>query len=514
MKPGPALSRASVLALVVLTLVAASCPRKSEAPPPADKPAQVALLLSADVRGYLEPCGCSEFMLGGLDRAAAQVEQARRELGAAAHLNGGDSLFSAAASDEAHAQQDLLKARAVAQAFASMDTLAEAIYPRDLATGPAALATLAAPYPLLGAPGSPGFIVAERGGIRLGAAMGSDLASLRSQVAAARAAGAEFVVALAGVPMKDLVGMGPELASAGADAALVGHQDSDLSGDEERQVDARLPLFSVKNRGRSLVRLDQHRVEGAPPGFVPAASDESRAHELRQRDDEIDSLETRAHDATGPLKEAMDKKVGEKQAQRDALAAQPVAPPPGRSWFSYHFVELSSEKPSAPGVRRLIDGFSVEVGKLNVEWAHQHGKDCPTAKPGQPAFIGTAECINCHLAPGDVWEKTGHHQAYATLAAKHKEFDLDCIRCHVVGPDQPGGVCRVDKIAGRENVGCESCHGAGSLHADAPEKVAMPVPKPAEQNCRVCHTPENSANFDYLNYLPKILKPGHGKPAK
>jgi 2',3'-cyclic-nucleotide 2'-phosphodiesterase (5'-nucleotidase family) len=186
-----------LLAVVVLPLIAASCPRRSETPSApstrAAPDARVAVLLSADVRGYLEPCGCSEFMLGGLDRAAAQVEQARAEDGAVAHINGGDSLFAGVAADESHTQQELFKAKAVVRAFATMDTFAEALGPRDRAMGAAALSQLGNPYPLLGEPGSPSFVVAERGGVRLGAAAGADLASLKAQVVAARAAGAEFV---------------------------------------------------------------------------------------------------------------------------------------------------------------------------------------------------------------------------------------------------------------------------------------------------------------------------------
>ena len=277
-------------------------------------------------------------------------------------------------------------------------------------------------------------------------------------------------------------------------------------------VDAGLPVLTLMNRGRAIARVDFHRVAGAPPGFVPVTSGAEQAHDLQLRDAEIDSLKKRAHLAESPLKEAMDKKIAEKQAQRDALAAQKPAPPAGRSWLSTQFVELSDDKPRSQAGHALIEKFDADVSQLNLAWARAHGVSCPAAKPGEPAFAGTASCIACHAEPGEVYKGTEHSHAYATLEKVHKQFDLDCVRCHVVGTNAPGGVCRVDQVEGRKNVGCESCHGRGSLHADDPN-VPVPVPEPGEQNCRVCHTPENSTAFDYATYLPKILGPGHGKPS-
>ena len=77
-------------ALTVLTLLAvglSGCKRAPEptaAPAPdmaaeASKPSGAILLFSADTRGYLGPCGCSENMRGGIARAAAQLGKVRTE---------------------------------------------------------------------------------------------------------------------------------------------------------------------------------------------------------------------------------------------------------------------------------------------------------------------------------------------------------------------------------------------------------------------------------------------------
>lgn len=497
-----------VVAALALALASCSRARASSSPDP-----QLAVVVTADVRGYLEPCGCSEHMLGGLDRVAAQVEQARKELGAAVHVGAGDELFAGPPADAAHAQQDNLKARTLLEAFAQLQTAALALGPRDLPMAPPVVSQARPPFPVLGAGTLPPFAVDRSHGIALGMATGPDAATLAKNVAGAKAAGAEVVLALAEFPMKDLLPAAPALQKAGADVAVVGHQAMDVDGDDDRMVEAGLPVLSVMNRGRAVARIDLHKVSGAPAGFVAVTSGQEQQHELELRDAEIESLKKRAHLASGPLKAAMEKKIAEKQAQRDAFAAQKPAPPAGRSWFSIQFIQLSDDKPRSDAGRKLIEQFTAEVGTLNLAWAKEHGQDCPAPKRAEAAFVGTAACIKCHQDPGSVWRSTAHSHAYATLEQVHKQYDLDCIRCHVVGTNAPGGVCRVDKVAGRENVGCESCHGRGSLHAARPKKVLMPVVAPGEQNCRVCHTPENSTAFDFASYLPKILGPGHGEPA-
>jgi hypothetical protein len=79
----------------------------SPAAPPASGPAKGAvLLLSADTRGYLAPCGCSENMRGGIARAAEQVLQARKGPLPVLYIDGGDSLFGAAKLAPAQVPQE------------------------------------------------------------------------------------------------------------------------------------------------------------------------------------------------------------------------------------------------------------------------------------------------------------------------------------------------------------------------------------------------------------------------
>ncbi len=138
----------------------------------------------------------------------------------------------------------------------------------------------------------------------------------------------------------------------------------------------------------------------------------------------------------------------------------------------------------------------------------------PTDSPlpavaGQPSFVGVEACTKCHAEARAVWDGTRHAHAYATLADQNKQFNLDCVSCHVVGYEQPGGssVTHVDKLM---NVQCEDCHGPGSAHAANPKHVRPLIAKPTKDTCLSCHHPPHVEAFDAEKKMADILGPGHG----
>ncbi|NUO47813.1 MAG: hypothetical protein HOV80_03035, partial [Polyangiaceae bacterium] len=109
-----------------------------------------------------------------------------------------------------------------------------------------------------------------------------------------------------------------------------------------------------------------------------------------------------------------------------------------------------------------------------------------------------------------VWNKTAHAHAYATLEKQFVEFNLDCVGCHVTGYEKPGGstVTAVEKL---KDVGCETCHGPGSLHANDPKKKGLIVTKPDPKSCvSECHHPPHVEGFDPVAKMQLVLGPGHG----
>jgi len=85
-------------------------------------------------------------------------------------------------------------------------------------------------------------------------------------------------------------------------------------------------------------------------------------------------------------------------------------------------------------------------------------------------YVGSAACKECHPAEYAVWEKSGHSHAYEALDKKaskpsQRNFDPECIICHTVGFEYRIGYFGSGKDEPYlRNVGCENCHGPGSLH--------------------------------------------------
>jgi predicted CXXCH cytochrome family protein len=198
--------------------------------------------------------------------------------------------------------------------------------------------------------------------------------------------------------------------------------------------------------------------------------------------------------------------------RRERLAAAPLPASEGKNTLAARFVPLEAAMPGSPETLALVQAYDREVAKLNLAWAKEHGEDCPKPGKNEAGYVGNEACRDCHAEAFPVWDASKHAHAYDDLAKAGKNYRLDCVKCHVVGYQQPGGVCRVDKVEARKDVGCESCHGPGSLHSADPTLDNV-VRKPEAELCTGCHDLENSPHFDFALYLPEILGPGHGKPA-
>ncbi len=97
--------------------------------------ATATLFLSADLRGYLGPCGCAEAMRGGIERAAFQVLEAHKGRTPVFYLDGGDSLFGSTSIPAVQIPQQQRKAQAIAEAFQLMQIQAHALGELDDARG-------------------------------------------------------------------------------------------------------------------------------------------------------------------------------------------------------------------------------------------------------------------------------------------------------------------------------------------------------------------------------------------
>jgi 2',3'-cyclic-nucleotide 2'-phosphodiesterase (5'-nucleotidase family) len=120
-------------------------------------------------------------------------------------------------------------------------------------------------------------------------------------------------------------------------------------------------------------------------------------------------------------------------------------------------------------------------------------------------FVGADTCAGCHVEEKEIWDKTGHAHAMATLERKNQQFDNECVKCHVVGFEK-GGFQSLVTTPQYANVQCESCHGPGKQHAANPQKGYGFMQTPT--GCVDCHNPVNSPDFNFKTYWPKVK---HGK---
>lgn len=489
-----------VLILILALAACTSRTKTAEAP----KEQVLTLLVTADLWGQLEPCGCSADMRGGLDRMAAYVE-ARRGSGPTLLVDAGDALFDRleyAPDEEVGAK---LRAETVAAALRQMGLSAKAVFEKD------ALPSFAveAHFPkelLLRGPS-----IREAGGLRVGLLpweieegperVAKESASLRSR-------GADVVVVLAHGPRARLASQ----ALSGPDLVIGSHLLSLEEGEKSQAVLRDPPIFFTQARGQSLLEIELRvRQPGAP--FQVVGGEDQREKELESLDARIRTYRERAEGLSGEDAAPFLEKAEELELRRREVATAPIVLPAEGNVLAYRFVPITEDREPHPQVRQLIASYDEAVAEANLRWARENPKECPTAREGEAAVVGQATCATCHPAAQAFWETTKHAKAYGTLEAARKQFDLSCVTCHVTGWDLPGGPCRVDAVDERKNVGCESCHGAGSLHSQAPSKHNIHA-EVREATCKQCHEPEHSPHFDFESYRSRILGPGHGLPLK
>lgn len=115
-------------------------------------------------------------------------------------------------------------------------------------------------------------------------------------------------------------------------------------------------------------------------------------------------------------------------------------------------------------------------------------------------YTGNDVCSVCHEAQEAAWEFTAHSTAFATLVKHGASTKPDCVGCHVVGFDEPGGYSIAQPQEHLENVGCEDCHGRGGPHLSP----GLVKDGDYENVCKTCHNPKHSLGFDYETFLPKV----------
>ena len=125
--------------------------------------------------------------------------------------------------------------------------------------------------------------------------------------------------------------------------------------------------------------------------------------------------------------------------------------------------------------------------------------------PAAGVEMFSEKCGMCHSAQLAKWKTTDHAKAYTTLFERTKNYDPQCLACHTVRFEQPGGFNMQEQPMSLVHVQCESCHGNAKEHAAT---ITTPVEtrRPTIEMCAKCHTPDRNPTLiqDAKSYMDKI----------
>jgi hypothetical protein len=520
----------------LLMTVATGCGERERSAPTAQTPRPapaLRIVALTDLAGALEPCGCQSRPLGGVDKAAAKLAELRADKTPVLFVAAGDLWFGdvpeGAMPGTDASTQERWKAETLIDILNRLGMAAATPGRRDLRYGRKAFDELAACAKFRVLPGSGAAAtdqsttagwVTSIGGVRVGLVgattaliageLDSDrqrqlLAAIQAEVKRVREQGAQVVVGLFSMDQRAgrrIAGVVP-----GLDFVVQGGLDSGTTPAPSRAGDA--VILRASRNGEGLVVVDVYPRNGARFEDISAWTRRDQSSSLGDRISELDA-KIRGWERDPGVDHALVDQQRAKLLELRAEAKRLDAPPlPASAAFDARYVELAPEvKPDAE-VAALMDSYDGRINEHNrTAFASLRA---PEAPKGSAHYEGSASCKSCHAEAYAWWTKNPHGHAYTTLETRHKQFNLSCVGCHVTGYAKPGGAAIVQN-EGLTHVGCESCHGAGSLHVAAPDTEPAPgiVKSPAVAVCKECHTPEHSDRFEFDTYVSRLRAPGHG----
>ena len=500
------------------------------------------LYFTSGLSGYTEPCGCTaDVLLGGIDRITAFMLDVAGLHDEMTLIDAGDWIFEFDEVSEYLQPQEKAKAGVLADAHRRMGTQMSVPGSKDLAMGVefyeemmerANMEAVAVNVELAGQAlqGVKTMEFADQRWALVGAtdpnSMDRDIDGVAiSDPAPAVQEALEGVEADAVV----LVYQGDATAAEamvneveGIDFVIVGHNPR--RSNAPRTVGAS-HLLEAYDQGRYVGRLKLYGGQQRTESFVDARAGAQEQRQVLENEKErvradLRRLDLRTGGQETDLTQRLRERLEDLEERRARLMRENLEFPEGRRSFIYDLI------PMEPGLRldeeiqnRRIE-FNMSLAELNA----QIERDPLPVEEGEAFFVGQDQCATCHGAAHDFWKETSHASAVETLEVRHKQYDQNCIGCHVDGWEQPGGsvlgnIKYESELRGESfmkdlhEVGCESCHGAGSNHLLEPlDEVGEPQHinrHPTEENCVTCHVPDHSPTFDFEIYVQEITGEGH-----
>ena len=511
-------------------------------------PAQAnVILFSGGLKSYYEPCGCQADMLGGLPRLGALVGGLRYKGIKPLRLDAGNLYFEKLKLAKSKQTQAHIKADMVADMFGMIGYRVVGVGPYDLTFGLSTLKRLAKRntahtiasniVDVAGKAIFPTHVVFDWKGEKVGVFSLTDapstpnkedpwpkdfwsarklkrLAPLKTaqrMVALLQKKGAKKIILLSTLGFQKVEAILEKVK--GIHVAIEGAEDAELT--TPKRIESAF-LVSTPKEGQKAGLLSFYvQKAGLPWARVETAGQRKAA--IKKMDEQVASYMRQAAQmkkqgaAFAPLAgiyinqaNALRKKI---VAAKKLLSA-PAQLKKGHNGYLHFLVPLARKLGEDPTIAERLARYGEDVKKANLKALAAIKPILKNAKGN--FYAGVNKCKTCHVAAYQFWKKTRHANAYPTLVKDKKQYDLDCIGCHVTGWLKPGGLYNIKKPHRLASVQCENCHSYGGLHAASANK-ALIVRNVPESTCKGCHHPPHDKSFNFHDRLKKILGKGHGE---
>jgi hypothetical protein len=172
-------------------------------------------------------------------------------------------------------------------------------------------------------------------------------------------------------------------------------------------------------------------------------------------------------------------------------------------WKAHNeIVVLTQDLPSDQGYTQVYEDYKRNLVKkefLPTSGANaQTSHSLPRASSADQ-YAGASPCRECHAKAYEIWSKSAHARAFASLQKQNNHFNPRCLPCHTVGYGATDGYVNPKLTPVLNDVQCESCHGRGEYHIRQRKGEKIPASRAGlrKPDCVICHNEERSPGFDF-----------------
>ncbi|MDA0833701.1 MAG: multiheme c-type cytochrome [Planctomycetota bacterium] len=455
---------------------------------------KLAIVITGEIHGYFEPCGCTENQSGGMSRRADLITKMEDRGWSVTGLDLGGML-------KRNRRQDQIKYETILASLTEMKYTAVGLGPEELRFGPEVFLQLHNPEPEKPET-TPSFVSANVTMLET-----PDLGKLPYKI---------VTINRVKIGVTSILGL---------------HQRREVFGESEggdmsaEDAEAALPavIEALKAESPDLLVLLSH-----------ADQDESKV--LAEKFPEFQLIVTAGgvEDPNGIAQKVGETTiidVGHKGKHAGVIGFYPDA----EQNFKFELVELDRRFGDN---MKMIEQMRYYQDRLKSEQLAY--TEPPLPHPSGAHFVGAEKCGECHTKAYEKWLTTKH--SHATESITHARegqpaygitriYDPECLACHSTGWN-PKEYIRYDGGFVNEEFAqtddektlskllqgqqCENCHGPGSKHielVDAGEieeakKLTHLDLETAKANvCYKCHDLDNSPHFNFEKYWKEIAHP-------